>query len=250
MANPQVEDGYTRIANEIMEALARVRIPGEAMQVLLTIIRKTYGFQKKEDAISLSQFSLSTGIVKPSIVRALNLLFSMNIISKNANGKVTRYGINKDFTQWKPLAKKLIVSENANDRLQKSKCYGSENATYKRKKETYTKESCSNIPGLDILKTIPGYPFDEKIDAQFLTEKAAEAPSVDIPSLLRGWKAYLLDVPLNGKSRPRAQLHNQFQAALHRGLHQKTTRTPAGPKYNMADEIDRLEREFSGEATA
>ena len=38
MANPQTENGYTKIANEIMEALAHIRIPGEAMQVLLVIL--------------------------------------------------------------------------------------------------------------------------------------------------------------------------------------------------------------------
>ena len=56
MANPQKENGYTAIANEIMEALCRHRIPGEDRQVLDVIFRKTYGFNKIEDYISLSQF--------------------------------------------------------------------------------------------------------------------------------------------------------------------------------------------------
>ena len=53
---PQLENGYTKIANELLEAIAAIRIPGEAMQVLLVIIRKTYGYCKKKDAISISLF--------------------------------------------------------------------------------------------------------------------------------------------------------------------------------------------------
>jgi len=33
MANPQLVDGYTRIDNALLDALARIRIPGEARQV-------------------------------------------------------------------------------------------------------------------------------------------------------------------------------------------------------------------------
>ncbi|MBI5447822.1 MAG: replication protein [Gammaproteobacteria bacterium] len=64
MVTPQCEDGYTKIANELLEALARIRIPGETHQVLDTVLRKTYGYGKKEDAISLSQFVLATGLSK------------------------------------------------------------------------------------------------------------------------------------------------------------------------------------------
>lgn len=109
MANPQWENGYVKIANEIMDALARIRIPGEAQQVLMVIIRKTYGFNKKEDYIPLSQFVAATGLPKPSVVRAVNKLVNMKIISisKKANEGITNYMINKDFDCWEPLAKKL-----------------------------------------------------------------------------------------------------------------------------------------------
>jgi phage replication O-like protein O len=49
--SPQKEHGYTPIANEIYDAFVRTRISGEARQVLDCIIRKTYGYNKKEDKI-------------------------------------------------------------------------------------------------------------------------------------------------------------------------------------------------------
>lgn len=109
MASPQCEDGFTKIANEILEALARTRIPGEARQVLDTIFRKTYGYGKKEDVISLSQFVLATGILKPNVCASLKQLKAMNLIIQKDNDVANAYSINKDFEAWRPLSKKITV---------------------------------------------------------------------------------------------------------------------------------------------
>jgi phage replication O-like protein O len=122
MSTPQLENGYTKIATEIMEALIKYRIPGEQMQCLLFIIRKTYGWHKKEDEISLSQFMEATGLIKPSVCRAINNLKLKNVIfvSKKANRTHPTYSFNKKHTEWKALAKKIIVSKKDNQRYQKS----------------------------------------------------------------------------------------------------------------------------------
>ena len=113
---PQTEDGFTRIANELMDALARTRISGEARQVLDAIIRKTYGWQKTSDDISLSQFMLITGLKKPTVCKAIKKLVSMNIIVKKGcaatlftkQGKAitSTYSVQKNHKFWKPLPKK------------------------------------------------------------------------------------------------------------------------------------------------
>ena len=107
MANPQKEHGYTAVSNEIFEALARIRIPGEARQTLDVVIRQTYGFQKKEDSIALSQFCLKTGMGKRAIIRAIHTLAGMNLLGvKKDTQNTTKYRFNKDFDTWKPLSKK------------------------------------------------------------------------------------------------------------------------------------------------
>ena len=122
MSNPQLENGYIRIAMEIFEALARIRISGEARQVLDTIIRKTYGFQKSEDRIALSQFSLSTGMPKIAILKAIKKLVSMNlVITKKGNDSTNIYKFNKDFSSWKPLPKKVPITKKGNLDYQKRK---------------------------------------------------------------------------------------------------------------------------------
>lgn len=112
MANPQKENGYTAIANELFEALCEIRINGEARQVLDVIFRKTYGFNKKEDRIALSQFVEKTKLKKPTVCKALNKLKEMNLIVVTQKGNEDNiFKINKDYNTWKPLPKKITVKK-------------------------------------------------------------------------------------------------------------------------------------------
>jgi phage replication O-like protein O len=109
MASPQKENGYTAIANQIMDKLCMTRIPGEARQVLDFIIRKTYGFNKTEDAIALSQFVNGTGLKKTTVIKALSKLRDMNIITQMGYKVANKYSFNKDFDKWIPLPKKVTL---------------------------------------------------------------------------------------------------------------------------------------------
>ncbi len=111
MANPQ-PDQFTKISNEIIEALARIRIPGEAMQVLWVVFRKTYGWNKKSDRISMSQISEMTGLKRPTVARALKKLLECSVIKKdnsvikNDNTIINKLLFNKDYDQWNMPEKK------------------------------------------------------------------------------------------------------------------------------------------------
>jgi len=116
-ANPQTEDGYTRFANELLEALIKYRIPGEQMQCLLYISRMTYGYRRKTWALTLDSFVEATGINKPAVSRALKTLLSKKIIIiKKDNNSSTVYGINKFFKEWEPLSKKIIIIKKDNEK--------------------------------------------------------------------------------------------------------------------------------------
>jgi phage replication O-like protein O len=106
---PQVEDGYTKIANELLDALIKIRIPGEARQIFDAILRKTYGFNKKSDQIALSQFMTITGLKKVAICKGIKKLLELNIITQKGNDIAKEYGINKHYSTWKPLPKKVTL---------------------------------------------------------------------------------------------------------------------------------------------
>jgi len=141
--SPQLENGYLKIACELAEAFATYRIPGEQAQVLWVIIRKTYGFNKKSDYISNSQFCEATGLKKPSVCRAINCLIEKNIVSKNANKNIPSYQLNKNYRTWKVLAKKLTVSNIDNGVSKNANKVLAKKLPTKEKKETIHRIGCS-----------------------------------------------------------------------------------------------------------
>ena len=117
MASPQIENGYLRIAIEFWEVLCKVNIPGTERQILDFIIRKTWGFKKKEDRISNTQFCKGTGLHKVTICRAINKLITKNIVSKLVNTNPPTYSIQKDYSTWNVLTHRLTVNQNVNSEI-------------------------------------------------------------------------------------------------------------------------------------
>jgi len=97
MASPQLEDGHTQIANEILDQLAKLYLSPNQWQVVIFIIRKTYGYRKKVDYIANSQIIEGTGLSKAVVSRVLKKLEKWNIIDRNKK----HIGFQKDWEQWK-----------------------------------------------------------------------------------------------------------------------------------------------------
>ena len=101
MANPQVEKGYTRIANELLEAIYLMPKSDYEHRIFLLIIRRTYGYQKKSDWISLSQICAETGIAKSNASRTIKKLIQKNMIVKEGR----RLAVQKNYEAWMAPAK-------------------------------------------------------------------------------------------------------------------------------------------------
>lgn len=94
----QVENGsYTRIVNKIIDDLAGANLLGSEFRIVLCVIRKTYGFNKKSDRISLSQFEKATGLSHPTVNKALKNLVKMALLVKTAS---LQYSFNKYSKTW------------------------------------------------------------------------------------------------------------------------------------------------------
>lgn len=98
----QIDEGdYTRIHNEILCALAKARLSGAEFRCVMFLLRKTYGWQKKEDKISLSQWGEGTGTQRGHVLETLNELIKKNIVYRRMDGgQIPVYGFNKYFEQW------------------------------------------------------------------------------------------------------------------------------------------------------
>ena len=137
MANPQKENGHTSIANEILEALLKAKLNGTEWEVLMVVIRKTYGFQKKEDWISYTQFQEMTGKARPNIWKAIEKLVTKTIlVTKKKPGK-TFYRFNKDYTRWVVTESKLVTKKKPTSYEKETQLVTKAQPT----KETITKET-------------------------------------------------------------------------------------------------------------
>jgi len=99
----QVEDGgFTRIHNAILEKLALTDLNGSEFRCLMFLFRKTYGYGKKEDKISLGQWSEGTGSKRQNVWRTLNSLVTRKIIYFIDHGpkRAQTWGFNKYMEAW------------------------------------------------------------------------------------------------------------------------------------------------------
>jgi phage replication O-like protein O len=100
MANPQLEDGHTKIANELVDKFATIDLSPYEWRVLWAILRKTYGWNKKSDFISLTQFSKITNIPPQHVARTISRLIERNLIYKKNGNIIMEYGLQKDYSKW------------------------------------------------------------------------------------------------------------------------------------------------------
>jgi phage replication O-like protein O len=100
MGSPQVNDGHTRIANELLEAILLYPFSGCQLKVVMAVIRKTYGFNKKADRVAQSVLAEMTGIAKPNICRALKQLEKLKVLTIDATGFAHKISLNKHYKEW------------------------------------------------------------------------------------------------------------------------------------------------------
>ncbi len=131
--SPQKENGYTPIANELLEALCRLHISGNEWSYVHAVLRKTYGYQKKEDWVTNSQIANLTGLHPVRVSEAKKKLLELQIVTENRN----KISLQKDYSKWGKLRKTVTkVTENRNSELRKT--------VYT--KETITKENKESEP--------------------------------------------------------------------------------------------------------
>lgn len=114
---------------------------------MLCIIRHTWGWQKKEDKISISELVRKTQLARTTVCETINKLVSKCLLVKH-NKYINCYEFNKDYEQW-------VVSKRSLGSYQKltrvvSKCLPklvSKSEPTKEKKEIITKETTTNVVG-------------------------------------------------------------------------------------------------------
>jgi len=103
MASPQKENGFTSIANELLGEILKSDFTLRELKIILTVIRFTYGFNRKQAELSVRFISEATGIKFYHLSDSINTLVSKNVLTINDSdnhkqGRILK--LNKDYETW------------------------------------------------------------------------------------------------------------------------------------------------------
>lgn len=151
---PQVEDGFTRIANELLEAIYCFDFSKRQLRILLCILRKTYGFNKKQDDMTVTQLANDTGLDRASVSKSLDELVLMQAVTKRHG----RFGyvleINKHYRQWRGVTK-----HHDRDKTSIRVCQNvTEGVTKRHTQKTTPKDNTKDICANDFAQFWKAYP--------------------------------------------------------------------------------------------
>lgn len=219
--SPQLEDGHTRIANELLDAIIRFDFSKRQYKVMLAILRKTYGYGKKSDDISSVQIANLTGLDDANVRKTLKELVSLNAVSKQPGQHGQVVAIQKNYGRW---------GSGQNNTGQ--------NNPDARVKTTHTKEnpnrgsSLRSEPPAASVVTLPlkdGTEFE--ITPAMLTEWKTAYPGKDVDGLVRQAVQWCRDNPSRRKTRVGARRYLSGWIARQR---QAVATTPT---YEVLDEM-------------
>ena len=74
--------GFTRMGNDLMEAVAVIELPGRELRVLMAIARKTIGYQQQEARITADEIGKMTNMRRDVASKAVSHLLERKIIHR------------------------------------------------------------------------------------------------------------------------------------------------------------------------
>lgn len=166
-----IDDGYTRIANELLEHIASADLTARQLKLMLAYIRKTYGFNKKTDRIADEQIAQLTGLSRQNVNKAKRDLLSMKCLVVEDN----KIGVNKAVSEWK-FSKCLQVSNLVSKPETKSVSKLETNEVSEL--ETHKRHSLKTTLKTDLTPIVPMGDESEKTVAEEIIQDEPQADPV------------------------------------------------------------------------
>ncbi|MCR1835000.1 replication protein [Oceanobacillus caeni] len=138
MANPQLHNGHTRIANEILDQIIKTNLNGTQFRLVMAIWRYTYGFQRKFNEMSVSFLAEKLNTSRSHVDRELKALIERRIITVVEMGqkgaRVLQFNKNhKEWSDKEPEGKSvpLTLKNKKPVKTNKKPKYSEDNTYYK-----------------------------------------------------------------------------------------------------------------------
>ena len=98
------DEGFIRFANLLAEALLVTDLSAVQIKIFLFILRRTYGWNSRDDAISIGDIAKVCNADRIHVTRQVNELIQRNMIRRISNqaGKISEYEIVTNIADWDP----------------------------------------------------------------------------------------------------------------------------------------------------
>lgn len=132
-----MEDGYTRIANELFDEIIGAPVTDRERRVVLAIIRLTYGWNKKSDRIFAEDVAKLTNMHESRASKVISELVRRNVIFRKG-GSRSPITLNKDVGSWEPStgSKRKAPTKRAESAQNEPVKAAQNEPTYKDRKDT------------------------------------------------------------------------------------------------------------------
>lgn len=101
IGNPQLEKGYTRIANELLQVLCFSKFSSAELRIILLLIRQTYGWRRKKTFLTANQISNACLISLRHTKRIISKLIREKVLIREKDEKGSLLiGLNKRYLEW------------------------------------------------------------------------------------------------------------------------------------------------------
>lgn len=195
MGSAQLENGFTRIANELLDKIIEAGFSKRQSSILWAVIRKTYGYNKKTDDMTISQLATKTGMHRTHASRAFHELVDAGVLTceKGRYGYVT--GLNKAVAEWRvadsvrtKTATPSTVPKQLQGAYQNSYTDRTKTATDPVPKQLHTKDNPQKTTPKDNSKRCDGGSSAPSVGKKTPSKSAATKRSE--PKTTEVWQAY------------------------------------------------------------
>lgn len=219
-----IENGYCKIANELLESICQLDISGTQFQLLMSIIRCTYGYNKKSDRVTNTYLAELTGISLSAVKDGLLKLAERNIIAVEKAGIMKLVSVNKTVSDWVFSSGKKIANTRqkaTNAATQESQKRGhkepetrleeARNAATKSHERGHTKDNLNTTYQIQLTKDNPRNAAPKNLDYSVWPAMPSEQTLKDWFAMRKAKKALVSQTVIN-------RMAKQLQIAVTAGL--------------------------------
>lgn len=102
MADQQAEDGYSKIANDLLGVIIRFPFTQRQYKAIIYIIRHTYGCKQNDVELDYTIMADRCGIAKNHFSASVAALARMNVVLIKGS-KPRKVALQEDYSRWRPL---------------------------------------------------------------------------------------------------------------------------------------------------